>query len=193
MTTKSLSWPLAVLCFVLLTACGGEDEKSETSGINSEYTADPEAFMVEFNDLNDKINANLESPDKELLKKAVTTYQDYAAIFPENADAPDYLLKASDFAYTLGQPEKAVKILDHIISDYPDYNRMEDVLFSRASHLDFELRDTTRAKQAYTEFINKYPDSELVKDAESRIENISLSLEELAEKFMKQLEEDSLQ
>ena len=67
---------------------------------------------------------------------------------------------------------------------------MEDVMFNKASHLDFELRDTTQAKELYQEFITKYPNSELVDDAQSRIENISLSLDELVEKFMNDLEEN---
>jgi outer membrane protein assembly factor BamD (BamD/ComL family) len=91
-------------------------------------------------------------------------------------------------ALSVGQVEKSVKILNRIVEEYPDYSRMEDVMFNKASHLDFELRDTTQAKVAYQEFIDRYPDSELRDDAESRIENIQYSLEELAEKFILEME-----
>jgi outer membrane protein assembly factor BamD (BamD/ComL family) len=65
---------------------------------------------------------------------------------------------------------------------------MEDVVYNKASHLDFELRDTTNAKIAYQEFIDKYPNSDFVDDAQSRIKNISYSLEELSEKFMREMQ-----
>ena len=117
------------------------------------------------------------------MKEAITAYKDFAAIFPEDPKAADYLLKASDFSYMVGQNEKSVKILDQIIRDFPDYKRMEDVKYNRASHLDFELRDTTAAKEAYQAFIDEYPNSPLVNDCKARIPMIRYSAEELIEKF----------
>lgn len=180
---------LIVAASLFAFSCGGSNDESAEETTSDSSIVDKEAFMKDFNELNDKINANLETPDPALLKKAVTSYQDYAAIFPDAEDAPDYLLKASDFAYSIGQIEKSVKLLERIMDLYPAYNRMQDVMYARASHLDFELRDTTAAKTAYGEFIEKYPNSPMVLDAQSRIENISLTLEQLAEKFMKELEE----
>lgn len=175
-----------VFTLSLFSACGGNEENNsentEETGVNKDE------FMTELTALEDSIQANLNNPDQELLKSAITKYQDFADIFPDDPKAPDYLLKASDFSLATNQPEKSVKILNKIIENYPDYGRMEDVLFNKASHLDFELRDTTQAKEVYREFIEKYPNSELVDDAESRIQNISLSMEELVEKFMSDLE-----
>lgn len=175
-----------VFTLSLFSACGGNEENNsentEESGVNKDE------FLNELSALEDSIEANLNNPDQELLKSAITKYQDFADIFPDDPKAPDYLLKASDFSLATNQPQKSVKILNKIIENYPDYGRMEDVLFNKASHLDFELRDTTQAKEVYREFIEKYPNSELVDDAESRIQNISLSMEELVEKFMSDLE-----
>ncbi len=178
------------LIFLLLgiSACGN-NENSEGEE-NNEETVDYEQFMQELVEIENKINSNIATPDKELLKEAIIKYQDLAGYFPEDPKAPDYLFKASDLALSTGQPEKAVKILTRIMNEYPEYERMEDVMFNKASHLDFEIRDTTAAKELYAEFIEKYPTSELVDDAQSRIENISLSLEELVEKFMANIEEN---
>ena len=95
---------------LFLSSCGGDesDENTEEQS-TSEYKVDPEEFMLDFNEMNQKIDANLENPDQELLKEAVTMYQDYAGIFPENSDAPDYLHKAADFAYATKQVSKSVK------------------------------------------------------------------------------------
>lgn len=177
-----------VMLVMTAIACGGEeviyDEKQDDFVSRVDY----DTFCMELQDLENRILAQ-PAPDENLLKEATTKFQDFAGYFPTDPKAPEYLLKASDFALALGQVEKSVKILDRIINEYPDYNRMEDVMYNKADHLDFNLRDTTAAKIAYQEFIDKFPNSELVDDAQSRIENIALSLEELAEKFSKQLEE----
>lgn len=171
-----------------LVACGSDeeviyDEKQDDYISRVDYAE----FSKELEALENKILSQT-PPDAALLKEATTKFQDFAGYFPEDPKAPEYLLKASDYALTLGQVEKSVKILDRIIKEYPDYNRMEDVMFNKADHLDFNLRDTTAAKVAYQEFIDRYPNSDLVDDAQSRIENISLSLEELADKFIREME-----
>ena len=182
---------ISVLMLMIgLSSCGGNDGDETSENSDSTQVVDYDEFMTELTEMEDKINANLATPDEVLLKEAVTKYQDLAGFFPEDPLAPDYLFKASDLALSTGQPEKSVKILTRIMNEYPDYKRMEDVMFNKASHLDFELRDTTQAKELYQKFISKYPNSELVDDAESRIKNISLSLDELVEKFMQNMEEN---
>lgn len=182
---------LPAFLMITLVSCGSEDEtvydETEQDGpiIPS---ADYDEFTKELQDLENKIISNTAAPNEDLLREATTKFQDFAGYFPDDPKAPDYLLKASDYALTLGQVEKSVKILKRIMDEYPDYNRMEDVMFNRASHMDFELRDTTNAKIAYQEFIDHFPTSDLVDDAQGRIDNISLSLEELAEKFIRDME-----
>ncbi|MBK7128522.1 MAG: tetratricopeptide repeat protein [Crocinitomicaceae bacterium] len=180
---------MSCFCFsiAMLSACAGNDDEVIYDEKQDDFISrvDYDEFSKELVDLENKILSQT-PPDENLLIEATTKFQDFAGYFPEDPKAPEYLLKASDYAYTLQQYEKSVKILDRIITEYPQYNRMEDVMFNKASHLDFELRDTTRAKEAYQQFMDKFPQSDLVDDAQSRIENIEYSAEELIEKFMKE-------
>ena len=176
---------------IIFTSCSGEVETEYNEKQEEGYIiphADYDTYLKECIDMENKINSNVNNPDKKLLEDAMVKFQDFAGFFPDDVKSPDYLFKASDYALTLGKVEKSIKILNQIINDYPNYAQMESVLFNKASHLDFEMRDTTLAKQTYKEFIAKYPNSDLVDDAQSRIENIALSLEELADKFIKDLE-----
>lgn len=175
---------------LLFTSCGGDETTYDEQQEDHINTVDYDEFSKELQDLEAEINAS-NPPNQELMKSAVTKFQDFAGYFPEDAKAPEYLLKASDLAYNTKQYQKSIKILDRIINEYPGYERMEDVMFNKASHLDFEMRDTTRAKQAYQEFIDKYPNSELVDDATSRIQNIRYSADELIELFQQQLEAEN--
>ena len=175
---------------LIVSSCGNNEEVDIETDVSEEFLPDInyDDLLAEIEAIEDQLNTDM-APSEELLKDAISKYQDFAGYFPDDPNSPDYLLKASDFSLNTKQPEKAVKILNQIIESYPDYNRMEDVLFNKASHLDFELRDTTQAKATYQEFIDKYPDSELVDDAQSRIINIRFSMEEMVEQFMKNLEE----
>ena len=180
---------IAFFVFSLLISCAGSEENNENTDTTNELLpeADYDALSAGIKDFETRL-ALVEAPSEELLKEGISKYQEFAGYFPEDVNSADYLLKASDFCLNVKQPEKAVKILNRIIEDYPDYNRMEDVLFNKASHLDFELRDTTLAKATYQEFIAKYPDSELVDDAESRIQNIRFSMEEMVQQFILNME-----
>ncbi|MGV6862198.1 MAG: tetratricopeptide repeat protein [Putridiphycobacter sp.] len=138
-------------------------------------------FLARIKMLDDSLNTNF--PSQEIMQDAVTAFQDYAVIYPEDEKSPDYLLKASDIAFTLGQHSKSVKILNKIIKDYPTYNKIESVYYNRASHTDFELRDTAQAKIYYSEFIEMFPQSDFVDDAQARIDQNFMSLEELIKSF----------
>ncbi|MBN4071128.1 tetratricopeptide repeat protein [Crocinitomix catalasitica] len=188
MSGRFIYFIIPVICFMLVT-CGEAEEETETNDEPVSYRADPVQFRKDLSELEARLESQMGPPEEQDMKEAVTMFQDFAGIFPDDSEAPDYLFKASDLSLSLNMPEKSIKILGRIINEYPDYNRMEDVMFNKASHLDFEIRDTSRAKEAYKDFIAKYPNSDLVDDAESRIENIRYSLEELADKFIKELED----
>lgn len=179
---KNLLFALFIAATALFSACGSSTDETAATNEN-EIELDTAKFLKDLADLEARIDHSLDIPSETDLKQAIVSFQDYAAIFPDDPKSPDYLLKASDFAHMLTQYEKSVKILDQIIANYPTYKKMEDVKYNRASHLDFELRDTTKAKLAYQTFIEEYPNSPLVSDCKSRIENIRYSLEELFEKF----------
>lgn len=191
MKTKNPIFTFSIIILMTLgfTSCGGDNTEynEKMPSDTAKNTVDYATFSKELEDLETKILAQ-SPPDENLMREATTKFQDFAGYFPEDPKAPEYLLKASDYAFALGQFSKSVKILDRIVQEYPNYERMEDVMFNKASHLDFELRDTTNAKIAYQEFITKFPNSDLVDDAQSRIDNIAYSLDELAEKFINEME-----
>ena len=182
---------ITLFSFAVMVSCGSDKDKSgQDETAQDGIIVDTAKFLVDLAALEKRINDNVNSPNEKDLKKAIGSFQDYAAIFPEDPKSPDYLFKAADFAYSVHQVEKSVKLLQRIIDLYPTYNRIEDVKFTRASHLDFELRDTNAAKEAYQSFIKEFPNSELIDDCNSRIKNIRYSAEEMADIFIKHLEED---
>ena len=185
---KKLLKYIPLACFLALASCGGDDDtvyNEQQDDAIKEY--DYDEFLAETEALEKRILA-AKVPSDSLLKSAITKFQDFANLWPEDPKSPDYLFKASDYAMMVDQPAKSVKILDKILEQYPDYDKMEDVMYIRADHLDWELRDTTRAKEAYQAYIDKYPDSQRAQDAAIRIKFIHLSFDEYAEKIISEYE-----
>ena len=112
-------------------------------------------------------------------------FTDYAIHFPKDEKSAGYILKASDFSHHLGQNSKAVVLLDKIIVEYPNCDKIEAVMYNRAHYLDFELKDTVLAKQYYLEFMDTYPNSEFVSSAQARLDQHFMSAEELIELWTK--------
>jgi len=173
---------IAVVLFGAVSCSTNEtDEKNVENSIEKEF--DTDRFLKELAEIETKLNVDL--PQKNDMQKAVTYFQDYATHFPDDNKSGDYLLKASDLAKALEQYEKSVTILDRIIEEYPTYEKIESVYYNRASHTDFEIRDTALARVYYVEFMEKFPKSDFIDDAQARLDQNFLSMEELIEMWTK--------
>jgi outer membrane protein assembly factor BamD (BamD/ComL family) len=167
-----------MIVFIGLTfaSCTGNENSDDETGITE---VDKDKFLINLALLETKLDSDM--PKKVDLQKAVTAFQDFASYFPTDDLAPEYLLKASDIAYSLNQSEKSVTIMTQIINEYPEYHNMESVYYNRASHVDTELKDTVLAKKYYLEVIERYPNSKSAQDAQTRIDQHFMSIEELVE------------
>ncbi|MFK8036973.1 MAG: tol-pal system YbgF family protein [Crocinitomicaceae bacterium] len=170
---------IGISAFLLfMVSCNVDSETSEKID-NGDF--DSLSFMQDVKSLDSVLAKGV--PEKKDLKKAIVVFQDYAKYFPESTKAPNYLFQVSDFYLNMGNPERSVAVLTDIIEKYPNYDRIETVYFTRASHVDFDLRDTTLAKTYYDEFLTLYPNSEYADNAKERYKNVALSMEDLVRKF----------
>ena len=167
---------LPLLLGLIFISCGGEEEVEYTEKEESALpTADYDELSAELDSLELVIAEN--PSDKKAIRKAITRMQDFADFFPDDAKAADYLLKASDLCLMVDEPAMSVKILDKILNKYPDYEKISDVLYVKADHLDWELRDTIKAKETYQKFIDTYPHDNRAADAKLRIKYIAYGWE----------------
>ncbi|UKN01379.1 tetratricopeptide repeat protein [Paracrocinitomix mangrovi] len=168
--------PLVIL--IIASSCGSNEDDTvyDEKMLDPVVKVDYETYKQEMADLDSKLMVNPE--DEVLMEEAMTKFQDYAGFFPEDSLSPTYLKKASDLSHRTGRPEKAIKILDRIINEYPGYFDMMNVKYTRCTYLDWDLRDTARAKQAWTEFKNEYPGTNFALDAAYRIKYIQYDINE---------------
>lgn len=128
--------------------------------------------------------SRLEHPDQYGINrneafKYVDACEAYAISAPQDPKTPDYLFNAAEIAKLLKTYDKAISLYDKLIEQYPDYKKTPSALFIKAFTLENELGREEEAKQAYTLFLEKYPDDNFADDARFSLENIGKSPDEV--------------
>lgn len=112
-------------------------------------------------------------------------YKEYTTKFVGDKKlTPEYLYKSAAISRGVGLPIKAIKLYDQILTDYPKYERNPEVAFLLAFTYDEDLKQPERAKEAYQELLEKYPDDMWADQARARLESIDKSDDELIKSFI---------
>lgn len=160
---------IKIICLLLsiITVIFGCQQKDKKEKLIDEISSLEEKTFSQEKDL----NINLA---KELLLK----YIEFADLYSDSL-SPNYLLKASSIASGINNPLQAIECLDKIENNYPDYDKLANVIFQHAFVLENEVKDKIAAKEYYELFIEKYPSHILVEDAKNAISLMGLSDQEL--------------
>lgn len=132
-----------------------------------------------------------ETPDKYgVNRKSAQSYVDaceaYALAYPGTAKAPEYLYKGTEVSRTLRTFNKSLTMYDWILKDYPQYEKAPTAMFLKGFIVENELKNDELAKTVYQEFLQRYPDHQLVDDVNFLLENVGKSDEEI----MKMIEQN---
>ncbi len=98
---------------------------------------------------------------------------------------PEIIFKAGNLAMNVNRPQTAYSFFMKINADYPEHRRAEQAAFLTAFLLDNNMHKLKEAKEAYENFIKKYPESEFVDDAQASLKYLGKSPEELIKEFEK--------
>lgn len=116
--------------------------------------------------------------DEQQAHDLLALYQQFATDFPEDSLAPVYLQKSADICLNLGDNDQALAILDTLIAQYPGYDDLAGCLFLKGqAYENSEQYDL--ARQAYTQFVDQYPDHVLAPDTRKMLPYIGLTPEEM--------------
>ena len=139
----------------------------------------------------EKLNAQIVEAEKQIaetystetISQLVALYQKYAAAFPEDSMAVEYLFRSAEFNMRLKKGEEALANLDAIISKYPDNWRVPECYFFKGFVYEDVLYDIENAKNAYYEFVAHFPSHKLALDASLAISYLGMSPEEIVASF----------
>lgn len=121
--------------------------------------------------------------DESEFVEVVALYRQFAHDFPNDSLAPVYLMRAADACISAGMPEQAVGLLDSIISIYPGFEDMGGCYFLKGYAYE-TAEQFDAAKEAYTYFVDNYPDHYLAADTRKTLPYLGMSAEEMFEAIM---------
>lgn len=153
---------------VLLAACSTPDREKELNNI-AEHEQMLSAIDV--------------SSDDDAAIELLALYRKFAADFPEDSLAPAYMTKAADLCINLGKSEEAVALLDSVINLYPGYDDIAGCYFLKGYAYE-NAEQYEEAKEAYTYFVENYPDHYLATDTKVMLNYIGMNPEEMFDAIM---------
>lgn len=113
----------------------------------------------------------------------VVLYRQFYTTFPTDSLAPGYMQRVADMLISLERTDEAVAVLDSIIKQYPEYQDMGGCWFLKGYAYE-EAEQFPQAREAYTYFIDNYPDHYLAESTRSAIQYIGMTPEEMFDAIM---------
>lgn len=122
-------------------------------------------------------------PDEKTGLEMIQAYTDYANAWPKDTISAEYLFKGAEIAMNLNKSAMAIEYFNRILLSYPDFGKKPYCIFLQAFILENQMNLYDQAKARYQEFVDKYPEHVLAKDAQASIDNMGKPLEELIKQW----------
>lgn len=158
---------ISLLAVLLLAACGPNREK-ELAAIE---THEQQLSALDVNTQDSELN------------ELVSLYTRFANHFPDDSLAPVYLQRAADLCISLSQSDRAVQLLDSIVSQYPGFEDLGGCYFLKGYAFETS-EEYDSAREAYTYFVDNYPDHPLAADTRRSIDYLGMTPEEMLEAIL---------
>ncbi|OFX70763.1 MAG: hypothetical protein A2X12_07690 [Bacteroidetes bacterium GWE2_29_8] len=168
---KSFSLLLSIVLFVFFTSCN--DSKNDRTEMLQEIKKVEKTILADTLDFLNFKDAG----------KVIVMYDEFVNKYKEDSLSPMFLFRKAEITMNTGQHDLSLKTFNEIIQNYPEYKDIDRVYFMKAFLLENYIKDIDKAKEAYNQFILKFPNNELIEDAKISIQNIGKSPEELILEF----------
>lgn len=164
---KRIMMSVAALC--LLAACShGSDREKQISDIETQEA---------------NISAMDVNTQDEDLQALIADYTRFVSDFSDDSLAPVYLQRAADLSLALDNTDRALSLLDSVVTLYPGYEDIGGCYFLKGYV--FEVAERyEEAREAYTYFVDNYPSHPLADDTRKTIQYIGMSPEEMLEAIL---------
>ncbi len=162
---------LVTLFVLLITACKSH-KKEEINLINKLES-----------DINSSMNTTF---DEKKVVDFVEACKKYAENYPGDTVCSSLLLKSGRLAMNLKLPEKAdeaIILFDKVVKEYSNSKDAPVALFMKGFYIENNMKNIEKAGETYREFLRKYPNHLLAKDAKTSLENLGKPLEQIIKEF----------
>lgn len=118
------------------------------------------------------------SIDEQQADTLASLYVAFADKFSKDSLAPEYLSRAAEIMANVGRCDKSIEYLDRIIDTYPDYSDLAGCYFLKGYA--YEMSEQyDLAVEAYTYFVETYPDHVLASDTKKILPLIGMDPEKM--------------
>jgi outer membrane protein assembly factor BamD (BamD/ComL family) len=156
---------------IIFSSCNNTEVKDDKSSTIEKIV---ELEKQAFNDENLSYN-------HKVALQTLKEYQAFIEKYPKDSMTCNYLYMSAQLSKSINLFGEAVRKYKTFADTYKDDDRAPKAAFMVGMIYETDLKDTLKAKEAYQEFIEKYPNNELVDDAQFLIQNLSLTDDELIE------------
>lgn len=113
----------------------------------------------------------------------IAMYDKYSEEFPDDSLTPLYIYRSAEMNRILNKGTQALIKYDLLIKKYPESEYVPICYFLKGLVFENVLYNFNAAELSYREFIEKYPDHPLRKDAELSLKYLGKSVDEIIEMF----------
>lgn len=177
-----LGW-MALSIAVICWSCGAPQDENDKTAPQSKESRQQEIAQME-TELRGRTDLSVHV-NKAKADVLVKRYRDYVNMNPRDSISAEYLFKAADLSIGMGNYEASIAFLDRITQDHAQYHKIVEIWLFKGFVYENYLNSHAKAVETYQTLIEKYPNHRLAQDAKAAVENLSLSEEELMEKFKK--------
>lgn len=135
----------------------------------------------------DKVILSTTALNNKVAEEAIKVFYDFSNTCKLDPVAPEYLLKAGQISQSLRKYTQAQSYFIKCVDDFPKYKDRGAALFLLAQLYDNPsmLNDESEARTIYHQILREYPKSSYAVDAQSCINNIGKTDEQLIQEFLK--------
>lgn len=136
------------------------------------------------NALTDSLN-NKKADFKNVNKRLITMLYEYAVKYPQDTLSDDYLFTAGYYERNLYHFQRAMEIWDKLVKDYPNYARLVDVMFYQGYMAENEMKDLTKARAIYEDFIRRWPNHTYTPTVRAALDHLGKTPEQVYDEIKK--------
>ena len=100
----------------------------------------------------------------QLFERAFVEYKKVYEQFPDSGRVGEAVAKMANFYYQKKDYARAVDVFENVLTDYPDANFLDVILFNYGRCL-YRLGRKGQAKQQFDQLLNDFPESTLAPEA----------------------------
>jgi hypothetical protein len=164
---KLLSLSLIIFLAALIAACGSQRKRG----------------VENITKLEKEISARTSNPDTAKVIELTSAYRDFAVRYAADSLAPAYLLRAGGLFMNVGNALKAIESLNQVTEKYGSSMQAPQALFLEGFIFENMLGNLSKARELYSRFLVRYPKHNLANDAQSSLNNLGKTPEQVMHEF----------